>query len=93
MSVSELCACFPAPAEIGRLAENAQAGRHEAFVGNGHPETVLACAHGEQLLGDVLNGLTAEEGDAPACSKLTAAGEPCKGRPGDDGLCAAHKEK
>lgn len=26
-----------------------------------------------------------------ACSELTKAGEPCKGRPGDDGLCAAHK--
>ena len=27
-----------------------------------------------------------------ACSATTKAGEPCKGRPGDDGLCAAHKE-
>jgi hypothetical protein len=28
-----------------------------------------------------------------ACTELTAAGEPCKGRPGADGLCAAHKRK
>lgn len=27
------------------------------------------------------------------CSELTAAGQPCKGRAGDDGLCAAHKAK
>jgi hypothetical protein len=27
-----------------------------------------------------------------SCIKLTKAGEPCKGRPGDDGLCAAHKD-
>jgi hypothetical protein len=27
-----------------------------------------------------------------ACSGTTKAGEPCKGRPGDDGRCAAHKD-
>jgi hypothetical protein len=27
-----------------------------------------------------------------ACAATTKAGEPCKGRPGDDGRCAAHKE-
>ncbi len=26
------------------------------------------------------------------CTELTKAGEPCKGRPGPDGRCAAHKE-
>lgn len=26
-----------------------------------------------------------------ACRALTKAGEPCKGTPGDDGFCAAHK--
>jgi hypothetical protein len=26
------------------------------------------------------------------CTELTKAGEPCKGTPGDDGLCAAHKK-
>jgi hypothetical protein len=30
--------------------------------------------------------------EAGACTELTKAGEPCKGRPGDDGRCAAHKE-
>lgn len=27
-----------------------------------------------------------------ACTELTKAGQPCKGTPGDDGLCAAHKQ-
>lgn len=30
--------------------------------------------------------------EPPKCRETTKAGEPCKGRPGDDGLCAAHKE-
>lgn len=93
MSASDdLCGtCFPAPEEIARLAENAQAGRSEAFVGTGHPETVLACAHGEWQLGELLSPRA--EGGSPACTELTAAGEPCKGRAGPDGRCAAHKEK
>lgn len=28
-----------------------------------------------------------------SCTETTKAGEPCKGTPGDDGRCAAHKEK
>jgi hypothetical protein len=27
-----------------------------------------------------------------SCTGTTKAGEPCKGRPGDDGRCAAHKQ-
>jgi hypothetical protein len=27
-----------------------------------------------------------------ACTEKTRAGQPCKGRPGDDGKCAAHKD-
>jgi hypothetical protein len=84
--VNEACdTCFPEPGELARLAENAQAGRFEAFVGTGDPDTVLSCAHGEWRLGDAT---------APAprvCSETTKAGDPCKGTPGDDGLCAAHK--
>lgn len=30
--------------------------------------------------------------EARACTETTKAGEPCKGTPGDDGLCAAHKK-
>jgi hypothetical protein len=86
--VSDPCdLCFPAPAELARLQDNAQAGRTEAFVGTGHPDTALQCAHGEWRLGDV----TAPP--ARACTEVTKAGEPCKGTPGDDGLCAAHKAK
>lgn len=79
--------CFPVAPELARLAENAQAGRREPFVGTGDPDTVLACAHGEWRLGDV----TAEP--KPSCQAVTKAGDPCKGTPGEDGLCAAHKPK
>lgn len=86
--MSELCAeHFPAGAELARLAENAQAGRREPFVGTGDPDTVLACADGQWRLGDVITEPKA------ACQELTKAGEPCKGAPGADGYCAAHKPK
>lgn len=81
------CGCFPEAAELARLAENAQAGRAEAFVGTGDPDTVLHCPHGGRRLGDAM---------APpprVCSETTKAGDPCKGTPGEDGLCAAHKPK
>ena len=101
--MSELCAeCLPAPAEVARLAENAQAGRAEAFVGTGDPETVLACAHGEWRLGDVLDAAEQSAGQpefedhpdrtCPACGKpvvrlaSTAAGVPGRWRNG----CAEH---
>jgi len=90
-SVSDLCFCFPPPAELARLAENARAGRKEAFVGTGSPDTVLACGHGSWPLGDVLAGL--EGGAGPGgCTKPKADGSPCQGRAGEDGRCAAHKE-
>ena len=85
-SVSDLCGCFPPPAELARLAENARAGRKEAFVGTGDPGTVLACGHGSWPLGDVLAA------SARACTGTTKDGAPCKGRAGEDGRCAAHKE-
>jgi hypothetical protein len=52
--------------------------------------------------GEPVPGATAPHPDAipdetPAdertCTATTAKGDPCKGRAGDDGLCAAHKEK
>jgi hypothetical protein len=82
--------CFPPAAELARIAENAQVGRTEAFVGHGDPEQALTCVHGTWRLGDVLEALAAESGGG--CSGTTKAGEPCQGRGGDDGLCAAHKE-
>lgn len=86
--MSDLCTGdFPPAGELARLAENAQAGRREAFVGTGDPDTMLHCPHGSWRLGDV----TAPP--PPACTELTKAGEPCKGTPGPDGLCAAHKPK
>ena len=88
-SVSDLCGCFPAPAELARLAENAQAGRSAAFVGTGSPDTVLACPDGTWRLGDVL---AEAEGNGRACTGTTKDGAACKGRAGEDGRCAAHKE-
>lgn len=86
--MSDLCALdFPAADELARLAENAQTGRREPFVGSGDPDTVLACVHGSWRLGDVL------EPAPKACGGTTKAGDPCKGTPGPDGLCAAHKPK
>lgn len=86
--MSDLCELdFPEAAELARLQENAQAGRSEAFVGTGDPDTPLSCAHGQWRLGDV----TAPP--AAACTETTRAGEPCKGTPGPDGLCAAHKPR
>ena len=86
--MSDTCTlCFPEAAELARLAENAQAGRAEAFVGAGDPDTVLSCVHGSWRLGDAM---------VPAprtCGGTTKAGEPCQGRPGEDGFCAAHKPK
>ena len=77
---------FPEAAELARLAENAQAGRREAFVGTGDPATVLACTHGEWTLGDVI-------AESPAaCQATTKAGNACQGKPGPDGYCAAHKQ-
>jgi len=87
--VSDLCGCFPAPAELARLAENAQAGRSAAFVGTGSPDTVLACEHGSWPLADVL---AEAEGNGRACTGTTKDGAACKGRAGEDGRCAAHKE-
>ena len=101
--MTDLCPeCLPAPAEVARLTENAQAGRVEAFVGSGDPETVLACAHGEWRLGDVLDAAEAAAGGQPEfeehpdlrceCGKpvvrlaSTAAGVPGRWRKG----CAEH---
>jgi hypothetical protein len=84
--VSDLCECFPPAAELAALAERARRGETRAScAGDGSPDTVLACAHGQWRLGDVAAP------PAAACTELTKAGEPCKGTPGPDGLCAAHK--
>jgi len=37
-------------------------------------------------------GLYALPLEPAGCKGTTKAGQPCKGRPGDDGFCAAHKE-
>ena len=45
--------CFPAPDELTRLATAARRGKPAvAFVGTGHPDTVLVCPHGRWRLGD-----------------------------------------
>jgi hypothetical protein len=93
--VSELCLeHLPPPAELARLTENVQAGRREAFVGTGNPDTVLACADGEWRLGDVLDGLEAAQAAAAAvCGAETKAGTPCQRAPvpGED-HCSKHQD-
>lgn len=85
--MSDLCECFPPVENLAVMAQTAQTGSPVPFVGTGDPDTVLSCVHGAWRLGDV----TAPP--VPACTELTKAGEPCKGTPGPDGLCAAHKPK
>jgi hypothetical protein len=77
------CGCFPGAAGLAAFAARARSGEPRVpFAGDGSPDTVIGCEHGSWRLGDVT---------APACTELTKAGEPCKGTPGPDGLCAAHK--
>jgi uncharacterized protein DUF5763 len=53
-----------------------------------------AVAPGAPFPGAAAPHPAAETGPEPerTCTATTKAGEPCKGRPGDDGLCAAHKD-
>jgi Family of unknown function (DUF5763) len=78
------CRCFPPAAELGRLAEAARKGGRVVFVGDGSDDTEIGCEHGTWRLGDVL-------GSSAGCQGTTKAGEPCQGRAGADGFCAAHK--
>lgn len=87
--MSDLCGCLPPAAELARLAEHASAARVQPFVGTGDPGTVLACVHGSWPLGGVLADYAASL--VPRCQAVRADGEPCGGRPGSDGFCAAHK--
>jgi hypothetical protein len=89
--LAELCAdCFPLLEELVQLALRARSGEHAVpVVGDGSPDTQVGCAHGSWRLGDVLTEL---EGIARACTETTKDGAPCKGRAGDDGRCAAHKD-
>lgn len=68
----------PDPADVFRTAEDAE-----------------DAAEAGAAMGEPGNSIPLEELDAAerSCSETTKAGTPCKGRPGDDGLCAAHKTK
>lgn len=57
---------------------------------------VVRTAPGEHVpaaVGQAVPGGIPDEPAPRACTELTKAGEPCKGTPGPDGLCAAHKPK
>jgi hypothetical protein len=43
--------------------------------------------------GQAVPGGVPDEPAPRACQAVTKAGDPCKGTPGDDGFCAAHKPK
>ena len=95
--MSDLCQIdLPGPGELARLAENAQAGRREAFVGTGHPDTMLACPHGTWRLGDILGAYEADQDDdEPAvCAGVKRDGKPCskQAKPGSR-FCAAHQDQ
>jgi hypothetical protein len=50
-------------------------------------------AHAVPIIdGVAVSGPPPVEAEPRACTETTKAGEPCKGTPGDDGLCAAHKK-
>ncbi len=84
--MSDLCeGCFPPIEDIATLAGHARSGETRVgVVGDGSPETVIGCGHGSWKLGDLL--------PTEGCIKPKADGSPCKGRPGDDGLCGSHKD-
>ena len=78
-----LCsACFPAAGSLAELVTAARAGHYAVpYVGDGSPDTELACPHGAWRLGDLL--ADPEEGQAdgedqvrqcadPACDKDAA---------------------
>jgi hypothetical protein len=44
------------------------------------------------LTPDIDRGAAAVPADGGKCTELTKAGQPCKGRPGPDRRCAAHKQ-
>lgn len=72
---------------------------HEAGVAVVEPGLRPGPAGSDTQPGPYIDALAAEhdqefEPDAAerSCSETTKAGTPCKGRAGDDGLCAAHKK-
>jgi hypothetical protein len=80
------CVCWPEPERLGEFLKRARAGEHGVpVVGDGSPDTQIGCAHGRWRLGDLIGDVK------PTCTEATKAGDPCKGTPGPDGLCAAHK--
>ena len=85
---ADLCAdCFPPLEDVSALAVRARSGeRAVPVVGDGSADTQIGCAHGSWRLGDVLTDLVR------ACTGTTKAGDPCQGRAGEDGRCAAHKD-
>lgn len=87
VAVDSPCRCWPDPELLGSFVRRARDGEHGVpVVGDGSADTMIGCAHGTWRLGDL-------PGDVkPACTEETKAGEPCKGTPGPDGLCAAHKK-
>jgi hypothetical protein len=69
---------------------------HEAGVGVPDPgwraDPVPADAGPDPAAVAAMIAAKPETGGDRSCSETTKSGQPCKGRPGDDGRCAAHKE-
>jgi hypothetical protein len=66
---------------------------HEAGVGVPDPGWRPGPVEPDPEPDGLVNPVTDPEPETErACTELTKAGEPCKGRPGPDNRCAAHKD-
>ena len=90
------CDCGPHEARLAAAAANegqlAAAFREIAAAFGAQPQGSTELLELVAELSAKVKALEAAQASpAPACSETTKAGEPCKGTPGEDGLCAAHK--
>lgn len=61
-------------------------------VGAGAPSPGAVAPHPDAARATGQAAGQGADADGRPCSATTKAGDPCKGRAGDDGFCAAHKE-
>ena len=90
------CDCGPHEARLAAAAANEgqlATALREISASIGAPRELLELVASLQAKVTALEAAQAPAADAKACQAVTGTGEPCKGRPGDDGFCAAHKPK
>lgn len=77
------CACFPDLETLAGLANAARQGHRVPYVGDGSPDTVVACQHDSVRLGDLLDYEDGGQGDgseARTCKEPGCGKPPAKGR-------------